>query len=229
MPPRFLSHVIPQPTHAGEVLQRAREEKHLSLRTVARETNLPVRHLQAIEAGDWESLPRGDYGRYFVREYAKFMSLDPEPLLNDVAPTGLPSAASQPAKRPVDTTRAVHPLRRLLVLGVLVLVLAYLVFAARVVLRPSELTITSPEHDVATDQAVLIVSGVTVAGTEVTLNGAPMQVNERGRFSQEVPLQPGLNTLIIIGKKGLSRSVTVVRRVLFTPAPNDQGGVAPEL
>lgn len=229
MPPRFLSHAIPQPAHAGESLRRAREERHLSLRTVARETKLPIKHLQAIEAGDWESLPRGDYARYFMREYAKYLSLDPEPLLSEVAPGALPMQASQPARRPVDTTRAVHPMRRLLVLGILVLVLGYLVFAARVVLRPSELTLTSPEQDVATDQAVLIVSGVTVAGTEVTLNGAPVQVNERGRFSQEVPLQPGLNILTIVGKKGLSRAVTVVRRVLFTQPPADPGSSAPDL
>lgn len=230
---RFSRHAIIQPTHAGEVLSRARQEKHLSLRTVARETKLPVKYLEIIEAGDWEALPKGDYARYFIREYARFLGLDPTPLLSDVAPQAQSSTAAQPAGHPVNTARVVHPLRRLMVAGILVIVLAYLAFAARVVLRPPELMLTSPEQDVTTSEPTLMVSGITTVGTEVSLNSALVQVNERGRFSQEVPLQPGLNTITVTGKKGFGQSVSIVRRVLFTPAPAsppaDTGSESPDL
>jgi cytoskeletal protein RodZ len=223
---RFSRHTIQEPTHAGELLQRIREERHLSLHTVERETKLPLKYLEIIEAGDWELLPKGDYSRYFVREYAKYLGLDPAPFLSDVSSVA-PNLVTQRAKRPVNVIRAVHPMRRLMVAGVLVLVLTYLAFAARVILRPPELTLVSPETDVTTTQPMLVVSGRTTTGTEVTLNGSLVQVNERGRFSQEVPLQPGLNTLTVVGKKGLSRPITIVRRVLFTPVVGNQENTAP--
>lgn len=60
----------------GERLRAAREEKGLSLEDIASQTRIPLRHLGAIEAGDWSSLPAPTYTIGFAKSYATAVGLD---------------------------------------------------------------------------------------------------------------------------------------------------------
>ena len=59
----------------GERLRIAREAKKLSLDDVARQTRIPVRHLEHIERGEWEALPAITYSVGFVRSYGNAVGL----------------------------------------------------------------------------------------------------------------------------------------------------------
>ncbi|MDB5722896.1 MAG: helix-turn-helix protein [Alphaproteobacteria bacterium] len=60
----------------GERLRLAREEKGISLEEVARQTRIPIRHLQHIEQEEWDALPAITYTIGFVRSYANAIGLD---------------------------------------------------------------------------------------------------------------------------------------------------------
>jgi len=60
----------------GERLRAAREEKKLSLEDIAAQTRIPQRHLEAIEAADWERLPAPTYTVGFAKNYANVVGLD---------------------------------------------------------------------------------------------------------------------------------------------------------
>src|SRR3954447_2110805 len=60
----------------GERLRAAREEKGLSLDDVARQTRIPIRHLEHIERGEWDALPAITYSVGFARSYANAVGLD---------------------------------------------------------------------------------------------------------------------------------------------------------
>lgn len=62
----------------GNRLKQARIDKNLSLDDVAAELFILRRHLEAIEAEDFKSLPQAAFARGFVINYAKFLGLDPE-------------------------------------------------------------------------------------------------------------------------------------------------------
>ena len=66
---------IEQPS-VSERLSAAREEKGLSREDVARTTRVPIRHLQHIDAGEWEALPAVTYSVGFARAYANAVGLD---------------------------------------------------------------------------------------------------------------------------------------------------------
>lgn len=66
---------------AGEVLTEARERLGLSVAEVARQLRLAPRQVEALEADDPASLPGKTFLRGFLRNYAKLLQLDPEPLL----------------------------------------------------------------------------------------------------------------------------------------------------
>jgi transcriptional regulator with XRE-family HTH domain len=60
----------------GERLRTAREAKGLSLDDVARQTRIPVRHLEHIEREEWDALPAITYSVGFARSYANVIDLD---------------------------------------------------------------------------------------------------------------------------------------------------------
>jgi cytoskeletal protein RodZ len=63
-------------TSIGERLKAAREEKKMALEDVARQTRIPIRHLEHIERGEWDALPAITYSVGFARSYALAVGLD---------------------------------------------------------------------------------------------------------------------------------------------------------
>ncbi|MFL6255673.1 MAG: helix-turn-helix domain-containing protein [Pyrinomonadaceae bacterium] len=57
----------------GEQLRRARLERGVNLREVSEQTRITMRHLEAIEADDYKSLPGGIFNKSFIKSYAKYV------------------------------------------------------------------------------------------------------------------------------------------------------------
>lgn len=66
---------------AGKILAEARERLGLSVAEAARQLRLSPRQIEALEADDPASLPGKTFLRGFLRNYARLLQLDPEPLL----------------------------------------------------------------------------------------------------------------------------------------------------
>jgi len=62
-------------------LKAVRETKGFSLKDVHEKTRISVTILDAIEKGQFELLPPGVYARNFIRTYADFLEIDPQPIL----------------------------------------------------------------------------------------------------------------------------------------------------
>lgn len=66
----------------GQILREARENKGLSLEEVQAATRINPRYLEALEEGDYEALPTPVHVKGFLRNYARHLGLEPEPLLD---------------------------------------------------------------------------------------------------------------------------------------------------
>jgi len=60
----------------GEQLLAAREKAGISLEDIAAQTRIPTRHLQSIEASEWDKLPAPTYTMGFAKSYASAVGLD---------------------------------------------------------------------------------------------------------------------------------------------------------
>lgn len=61
---------------AGDRLRTAREARRMELSHIAAETRIPIRHLEAIEASAFDTLPSRTYAIGFARSYARTVGLD---------------------------------------------------------------------------------------------------------------------------------------------------------
>ncbi len=66
----------------GHILREARENKGLTLEDAQSKTRINVRFLSALENGQYSALPTPVHARGFLRNYARFLGLDPQPLLD---------------------------------------------------------------------------------------------------------------------------------------------------
>ncbi len=67
----------------GEILRTARQEKKLSLPEVARATRIKQTYLEALEEGDYGLLPGPAYITGFLRNYATYLGLHPDDVVQE--------------------------------------------------------------------------------------------------------------------------------------------------
>jgi hypothetical protein len=67
----------------GDTLSEARTRRAVDLEEVHAATGIRPRYLEAIEQEDWDALPEEFYARAFIRKYAQFLEVDPDPLVEE--------------------------------------------------------------------------------------------------------------------------------------------------
>jgi len=90
----------------GAYLQRQREERGLGFDEVEARTRIRRKYVEAMEAGEWDTLPPGVYTRGLLRNYARLLGVSPASVLRmyikerpSEARLPAPSLISQPLIR----------------------------------------------------------------------------------------------------------------------------------
>lgn len=72
----------------GRWLRQQREVREVGLREVADTTKIGLRYLEAFEDGRFELLPAPVFARGFLREYARYVGLNPDEVVNSYLTAG---------------------------------------------------------------------------------------------------------------------------------------------
>jgi len=133
------------PRGAGERLRAAREAQGLSLADIAARTRVPIRHLEAIESGDYSEMPTPTYAIGFAKAYARAVGEDEVTIARDVRGKTAAISAERQNYQPyeLDDPKRVPP-RGLAVtaavIGVIVLIAALVWLGSNWFSAPSEQT-----------------------------------------------------------------------------------------
>ncbi len=116
----------------GRRLAEERRRQGLSVADLGRQLKLTPRQVEALEADDYERLPGNTFVRGFIRNYAKALHLDPEPLLAELEerlPEERPSAILPPIENiPFASGKEGSWHRYLLLAGLVLLVIPWLLY-----------------------------------------------------------------------------------------------------
>ncbi|HEU5282636.1 MAG TPA: RodZ domain-containing protein [Burkholderiales bacterium] len=107
----------------GALLAAERSAQGLGAGDIARQLKLSVRQVEALERDDYGAFAGMVFVRGFLRNYAKLLDLDPEPLVAMTYPTDAaqPGTVSPPVAGELGAGRGARPMRGWL-LGALVLI-----------------------------------------------------------------------------------------------------------
>jgi len=173
----------------GHILREARETKGLSLEQVQEETRINATYLAAMENGEYAVLPSPVHVRGFLRNYARFLGLDPQPLLErysqsqsyhslpgantrdiDISSdTPLPSRIDQPFFDPVNVEVDIGSRRDPESAVRLIIIAALIIAVALVTNRFLPLVLNNKDgSDAITESITGVVEGVLNNGDEVS-------------------------------------------------------------
>ena len=192
-----------------ERLLAAREDKGVDLSRAERDTKIRARYLTALERGDWRDLPGAVYTKGFLRNYALYLGLDPDEILEQWRAERGENPAAEPVivvPRPIPAPRqrlTFSPgifVAALLTLGVLAFV-AYLGVQLMRFSLPPTLSVTDPAtavSDVEEGTTTYVLRGTSQPGVSIVVAAPgldPLRATTAadGTWAAEVELRRGRN------------------------------------
>lgn len=204
----------------GQIFKETREAKYYSLEDVEKAIKIRKEILIALEADDYKKLPPPTFVQGFIKNYAKFLSLDREKLLaiyrrEFSIKSNKPYVMDAFANPVKETKFKITPGRVLgIVIGVLILsFFIYLWFQFHQFIGPPTLSLISPTDQQTTDNASIIVEGKTDPEMKVLINGQSVTVGKNGEFKEEVSLSSEINKISVSAISKFGQKVTLDRVV----------------
>lgn len=74
----------------GQLFRTTRERKELSLSQVAAATRIKIQHIESMESDDFSRMAAATYARGFIKIYAEYLGLNPEPLIRQYTESHAP-------------------------------------------------------------------------------------------------------------------------------------------
>jgi cytoskeleton protein RodZ len=184
----------------GAMLAAAREELNLSVSDVARHLKLSPAQVEALEEGAYDRLPGRVFVRGFLRNYAKLLGIDPQPLLRTIEHEMPQPVAVEEAP---PSTEVVMPREQsgrwpvYIGFGALIVVGALAVYefgfndVQRVEGKDAASTEATPAAGDASGAAPAAPAGSTPAQAAPTASSATSRVAGPAAASNAVPAAPG--------------------------------------
>lgn len=205
----------------GQILKEEREKKFYTLEEI--EKNLKIRKelLEALEADDYSKLPPQTFVQGFIKNYGKFLGLEPEKLLavfrRENSSKKIPTMI-ETAFKPLDKSRFnLTPSRvlSLVVISIIVIFFSYLWVEYRFLSAAPFLELTEPTDQISIQADAIKVIGKTDPETKVSINNQEVTVDLSGSFSQEIKLTNSINTVVVTATSKYGKIAKIERTVFL--------------
>jgi len=117
--------LVAEPQSFGTWLRRQREVREIDLREIADSTKVSMSYLQAFEEDRFGVLPSPVFAKGFLRQYARYVGLDPEEVVNFYLAARDPEGEAEPSLE--SRTVSEQPSRKILYIALAVIALLVLV------------------------------------------------------------------------------------------------------
>lgn len=201
----------------GELLQKTRLQKELTLADVEKKTRIRQKFLKAIEAGKYDTFYSLAYARGFVKNYAEFLGIK-----SDMALALFRRETTVPEEAPVPdefartkTPLFMNPTRwfmLLLAVGVIG-ISGFLYQQYQGFLGAPKLVVEAPVDHAQVSEGVLEVKGETNPDVTIFINNEPVAVSTDGTFIKDIAVFKGDTSVTIIAKNRRGKDSVVIRSI----------------
>jgi cytoskeletal protein RodZ len=195
----------------GEKMSRLREERRLSLKDVSKATRIQVKYLESLEGGLYNDLPADVYVKGFLRSYADFLGVNENIFIKlynkeveikrNLDRSKNPEANWKKEKREIVNVSSFVFTPRVLAVGLALMVVFGIIFYLYKEIgsfsNEARLVVLSPVNNFTTEDNSVMVEGVTDRDAVIYINGKSVIVDDNGKFSENLNIQTGPNTINI--------------------------------
>lgn len=215
----------------GQILQKHRVEQKLTYETVAERLTIQKKYLEALEKGDYASLPADIYVQCFLKLYGALLGLDQEELIalykkergslssQHVYVATKKQGALSRFFHFVIVPRLISSLVLIIVVGIF---LVYIGFGVFNLMKPPALEISIPLNNTIITHNYVEIAGSTEKEVEIMVNDKPILGDPEGNFRSVINLQKGVNIIKITARNRHGRERIEYVRVMYdTELDND--------
>ncbi|MCL4406303.1 MAG: helix-turn-helix domain-containing protein [Patescibacteria group bacterium] len=207
----------------AELMEELITGRGLNIDKLAELTNIPKRYLSALCQNDVKSLPAGPYVRGYLNKIAAVTGVEPTGLYAAYKKLGFKTSGKEDAL-PSNRFAIQKPANRWIIAGALGLLLIIGVsLKIKDVLGIPTINVNLPETDLIVQAPTAIIEGKIDPRDSLQLNGEPIYPDSTGAFSEEVPLEQGINTFEFKIKRFLGRETKIERRIIYEIGEEIQG------
>lgn len=198
----------------GEILKRERKRLNLTLDEIEKKTRIRKKNLDAIERGDWKSLPSKTYILGTVKLYGKFLNLNDDKLAAFFRREYAKKEDIKFKKR-VGKHYLVSPGKKIfkLIIGaIFALLIVYFGYQLKIYFSPPPLKILSPQKTIFRREEKIELIGKTEREAIVNVNGERVYLDKDNIFKIAIPL-PKAKNQVTIEVTGANGRKTIVKKV----------------
>lgn len=201
----------------GEKLKEIRNERRLSLADIYRGTKIQVKYLEKLEEGKYQELPPDVYVKGFLRSYAAFLGISETALVKtyerekEIQKNVQKKDFKENLNQPIDISNFTITPKHIIVGLVFVFVALgffYIYREANLFISTPRLIVAEPLDGMETKERIIQVVGVAEGDADVSINNQKVIVNSDGKFSENVGLQSGMNTITVRAKNRFEKEAS---------------------
>lgn len=204
----------------GQRLHTIRTQKKLTIEAVAKDIKIRPSFISAIEKGEYHKLPSPAYAQGFVSNYAEYLGLPKRETLalfrrefdEKAAYKVLPEGFTKTKEFPLHRLKIQQSL--FIIVGIFILLVAYLSFQYRYLYLPPAVSISYPTENANIAADEITITGKADLDSTVTVNGDPTSLDSKGNFTKQLSVFPGKSTITIKARNRTGKETTVTRDIL---------------
>jgi len=205
----------------GQRLYKERIQRKLTIDEIAKATRIKPIFLQAIERGEYNTLPSPAYAIGFVRNYADYLGLPKAEITalfrrefdEKKAFKVLPDSLVKTKEFPVKRIRIQQSI--FVIIFFLILITGYLLFQYRFAFLSPLLKIDSITQSPSSQEVT--VSGITDSNATLTINNEPVTVGNTGKFVKKFILFPGKTAVTFRAKNRIGKETIQKKEIEVKP------------
>lgn len=213
----------------GKLLEEKRKSKKLSFVEISEIIKINPEYLEALENGDYSKFPSEVYIKGFLRNYSKFLGIEPEHALalyrREQEKSHLPPKIKVSDKIKNKSLDLSLNRNRILTIFAIFLTLLTIFYVGSYVFdifqhprleltKPVELT-ANESGEYISEKDTLTLEGTSEIGNKLTINGQEYRVNSFEQFTVELKLQDGTNSFQLTAENQLRRKSEISLNVLY--------------
>lgn len=227
----------------GKLLAEKRMAKKLTYDEISEIVKINPEYLEALESAEYSKFPSEVYVKGFLRNYSKFLDIDPEHALA-LYRREREKAMAKPklgVGEKIKSSKFNFSLSsgKLIALFALFISLITVFYIGNYVFdifrtpslelkKPVEIT-ANESGNYVTDNDTVQLEGISEIGNKLSINGQEYRVNSFEQFTVELRLDEGLNEIRISSQNQINRSSEIVLNVLYDKKESEIVSVNPNV
>ncbi len=231
--PFFTKRVVRSQKTIGQILKKTRISRDISLLSAESDTQIRLKYLEALERDDFSIFSAQVYALGFLRRYAVYLGLDADNIIeryeSDLELTKnlekkqlIKSKQKDIFNQESNEYKQRKPINispQIVLSCVIALFVVgffgYVWFQVKSFAASPDIEINNPTNEIVVMMDNIIVEGKTDAGASLFINDQVVTLDAEGKFSQQIKLISGLNTIEIKAKNKADRETVKTIQVLM--------------